>query len=543
LGIEPTQAEKRDSAIKTAISTAKRAKHVSHAINILLPYLKEYPTEPSLYVQLGHYYAEIGDKKSAILSWEKASLFDPQNHELHFNLGSLLHSVGNRQQAKEAYGRALLLNSNFPEAYMNLGLLFVDMNMLFKAIVCFQTTIKLLLHQHGENDKLLAKVYASLGDVYSNARIAMWEKACQVYEKSLVMVKNPDVMFQLARIYYGVDEVMRAKVWFDRAIRAGCRELEAYARLGDIMNEGTEKEKEKAIELYTVVLAIAVKDPEKAKGLVPSVTHIFLHLGVMLYEQVEYSRAASLLGEVVNRNDNPTLTATALTFLGDIEKTRGNADTAIDYYRASLRFKREVEVYETLSQLYFDIGEAEEGGKALLEAISIDPERGWNMTRMARLYLELGQEKKGIEMATKCVEGSKRGKEGSHFLLGRYHYENEEYEKARHHLRHSLHNLPDINEEEDVDEDEISMEEREKKEHIAEAFFLLGKMGLELDDQNAMISRRSFENALKYDYMHVCTGFFSHFFLSDVGIFRLVLICIWECYKKRWENLSKQRNI
>ena len=79
------------------------------------------PDSALAHYNLGVTLGELGKRRDAENSYEKALLLQPDLAEAHNNKGLLLEEFGDLQAAKLCFQKAVKFNGNFAEAYCNLG--------------------------------------------------------------------------------------------------------------------------------------------------------------------------------------------------------------------------------------------------------------------------------------------------------------------------------------------------------------------------------------------------------------------------------------
>ncbi len=105
--------------------------------------------------------------KNALLAFEKAAAFLPDDAKTHFNLGIALRHSGQLMRAVASYHRALTLNPDYAEAHSNLGNVLKDLGQLDDAIASYLRALAL------KPDDLIARgnllSCRNYADVYSAA--------------------------------------------------------------------------------------------------------------------------------------------------------------------------------------------------------------------------------------------------------------------------------------------------------------------------------------------------------------------------------------
>jgi len=108
------------------------------AIKLLI---KDFPNESLLFNIFGACYSEIGPIESAINSFEKAILINPNYAEAHYNIGIAFQRANQLENAIKSYEKAIILKHAYPIAHNNLGLIMLESGHLNSAVKSFEWAI------------------------------------------------------------------------------------------------------------------------------------------------------------------------------------------------------------------------------------------------------------------------------------------------------------------------------------------------------------------------------------------------------------------
>lgn len=140
----------------------------------------------------GNAFRAKGDLDRAMVDYDQAIAFDPNNAGAYVDRGLLLSEKGEHSEARKDFGEALRLNPNQWEAYYDRGADFRDERQLEEAIADFSRAIE-LNSTFPRSYVTRAGVYAMKGEV---------DCALSDYEKALKLNPNlADVYLAQARIH------------------------------------------------------------------------------------------------------------------------------------------------------------------------------------------------------------------------------------------------------------------------------------------------------------------------------------------------------
>lgn len=188
---------------------------------------------------MGLVYLEKKDFPAAIASFEQAinvsSLFDSV---IYNNLGVALKDSGNLSKAVDAFHKAIELDAKSFEARLNLAEILTAQDQNAQAEKLYLQNLAI----DPTDDKTrfnLIKLYFRLKDE---------PKAMDIAKKMMRDSVSEDLMVQLARIFYSVNDPQSARSCYQRALKINPKHKIAYEELGKLL--GNYEKFQAAIEVW-----------------------------------------------------------------------------------------------------------------------------------------------------------------------------------------------------------------------------------------------------------------------------------------------------
>ena len=372
------------------------------------------PRTSQYYYVLGQCFRYLGNSDSAlflsIASYEKAASLDPRNQKLQNSLLSIYMGLHEEYQAKgkhepfwleeAVYKKIIEIAPNNPYALNNLGYLYAEygVNTQIAEDLCQKA-----VNQSPDNPGFLD----SLGwAAFKNKNYKLAEDSLL---KSIAIKGNIyESRYHLATLYYSLNNYEKAAEQYEKAITYRPESAEALNNLAYLyteLNINNEKsltmaklanrlEPNNASYVDTLGWAYyrngdldnALTQLLKANTLVPAQSEILLHIGRVYLDKNEFENALTYIKEAFKANPN----------LNDPDET---------LYLA-IRLKS---YYESIANYHGLLGEKAEKAKVL--SILMD---------ISRLYQEVGQFKKSIEITQICSQLNSGEKTLNEPLLNTY---------------------------------------------------------------------------------------------------------------------------
>jgi tetratricopeptide (TPR) repeat protein len=158
-------------------------------------YTKAIDLDPDLeraYINRAQVYAQMGDHELAARDFDRAQVFNKNDHELYYLSGKEWHLQGNNQIALAKINQAIMRKGNFLEAYQLRASLYMELEQYDNALDDYLKCIRL------EDDE---KGYYNLAQVYE--KLEMYKEAEESYNKSIAKNKRiPDTYYSLSKLQY-----------------------------------------------------------------------------------------------------------------------------------------------------------------------------------------------------------------------------------------------------------------------------------------------------------------------------------------------------
>ena len=172
---QPSSARPETLALIQQAVQLKQAGQLEAALNYYQMAIKQDPSLPEVWFNLGNLLQRLGQEREAESAYEQAVTLKDDLYQAHLNWGNLLRDRGEVEAAVDHYRRTIAIKPDLSLAYKNLGELLINQKRLQEAAEVFTVWGKL------EPDNLgplngLGIVYQALG---------AHDKALQIFEQAL----------------------------------------------------------------------------------------------------------------------------------------------------------------------------------------------------------------------------------------------------------------------------------------------------------------------------------------------------------------------
>lgn len=272
----------------------------------------------------------------------------------------------------------------------NLGNIYLLSGKWKQALDVFQLNLEIV--ENSGDSLVLAETYENLGDIYQ--LIMQRNKAIQYYTSALEIRKTMKdeagmaICFQLlGNVYLGKSEHETAKRHFREGLVLNLklqnepRVADSYDLIGQVFQDSGVPDS--AVIYYQ-------KSTENYDLLGDEIGYLrsLLHQASVYQKEKKFDEALALYDTALERKtdkDTRNLRAQIYDRMGDIYNSRDDLITSYDYYKQSTELYDEVQNYESLSLILFNMGlihlknnEYGEGYNLLKRAIEMDKEHGFN---------------------------------------------------------------------------------------------------------------------------------------------------------------------
>lgn len=324
--------------------------------------------------------------------------------------------------------------------YNNLGVVFQMLGKLDSAIVYFSKATSQLHEAVGNRDRI--KISNNLGNIYLLS--GKWKQALDVFQANLEQVKDSSDSLNLAEAYENLGDIYqlilqrnKAIQYYDNAlaIRKAMNDEAGMAicfhLLGNVYLGKNEHEPAKRHFKEGLALNLKLKNEPgiadsydligqvfQDSGVADSALYYYqksmsnyelldddigyfrslLHQASVYQKKKNFNEAIALYDKALERTNNKDvrkLRAQVYDRLGDIYNSQNNLITAYDYYEQSIALYEELQNYESLSLVLFNMGlihlknnEYGEGYQILKRAIEMDKEHGFNNLNNEQDFLQ-----------------------------------------------------------------------------------------------------------------------------------------------------------
>ncbi|HEX9970754.1 MAG TPA: tetratricopeptide repeat protein [bacterium] len=272
----------------------------------------------------------------------------------------------------------------------NLGNIYLLSGQWKQALDVFQSNLE---EVKNSGDSLsLAETYENLGDIYQ--LILQRNKAIQYYNSALEIRKsiNDDAgmatcFHLLGNVYLGKNEYDTAKRHFKEGLALNLK-LQNEPRVADSYDLIGQAFQDSGVADSALIYYQKSMSNYELLGDDIGYLRSLLHQASVHQKEKNFDAALALYEKALERTadqDSKSMRAQIYDRLGDIYNSRDDLITAYDYYKQSTDLYEELQNYESLSLILFNMGlihlknnEYGEGYQILKRAIEIDKEHGFN---------------------------------------------------------------------------------------------------------------------------------------------------------------------
>ena len=407
----------------------------------------------------------IDNKKysSAIASYEKALLLEPNDKILFYNLGWTYNESGDLKKAKDYYQKAISADAAYANAYNGLGSVYLDSNERDKAIEQYQLALKyephhsyalrnlgLVYRQSGDFDKAInyykeaaaadekytGKAHYSIGEIYLD-ELGNYDKAIDEFLLSLNY--NPDdkfTLYNLGRAYRKKEELDKAIEFYNESIEVDPKYADAYNGLGTVYSAKRDFNKakefyEKSIDLeadnkyalYNLAdsyknlgeLDKAIDFYQKAIETDGNYADAYQALGTVYEQKKDFNKAIEFYQKALEFDPNHEF---ALYGLGNYYAQTGELEKSIDYYNKAIAANSKyADAYVGLGATFDEMKDTGNATLAYENALSIDPYNKYALNNLGILYQRNGETYKAVAYYQQAIEADHNYAD-PHYALG-----------------------------------------------------------------------------------------------------------------------------
>ena len=222
------------------------------------------------------------DYNSAIKLYNEALEFG-EYANVYYNIGTCYLNLRDYNSAIQSFEKAILLNPNFGMAYHNRGVAYMDgLDKQERAIKDFDKAI-----EFNPND---AGAYYNRGNAYK--RLGYYERAIKDYTKSIDLNPNdPDVYCNRGVAYSQNGQIKQSMQDFSKALALNPNDAEVYSNRGvDYLRLGQYEQ--------------AIHDFDKAIAINPNYATVYSDRGTAYLKLQRYDRAIQDYDKAINLNPN-----------------------------------------------------------------------------------------------------------------------------------------------------------------------------------------------------------------------------------------------
>jgi tetratricopeptide (TPR) repeat protein len=235
---------RRKEILVPVIQDALERKDFKEAEPLLKRYVALYPSDKNAVAQLGQLMGNIGDPKSQIAYYEKASRLSPHDPILLYNLAVAYDKAGNAKEALSAYNDFLKIKPDDSEALARAAALALKTGQNAEAYRYYTALLK----------KKDSRMYAK-GQVSAAVGLRDTDKIISAAEAYLKKGKDYEVAMQLGYAYEAKADPLQGR---ERA-RVLNKALDAYGMAAHL-NPSSEKASRKYVDLKIEILRL-MKNP------------------------------------------------------------------------------------------------------------------------------------------------------------------------------------------------------------------------------------------------------------------------------------------
>lgn len=315
---------------------------------------------------------------------------------IHNNSGVALQLSGKLDSAIVYFSRAKAeLNDTVPHRERirilnNLANSYLLGGQWKQALDVFQANLEEVKASH--DSTILAETYENLGDIYQ--LIMQRNKAVEYYDAALELRKRMNdepgmaICLQLiGNVYLGKNEHEKAKQYFKESLAINLklqnepRIADSYDLIGQVFQDSGPADS--ALMYYQKSM-----DNYELLGDAIGYLRSLLHQASVHQKEKNFDEALAIYQKALDRTsrqNSRSMRAQIYDRLGDIYNSRDDLVAAYDYYKQSIDLYEELQNYESLSLILFNMGlihlknnEYGEGYQILKRAIEMDKEHGFN---------------------------------------------------------------------------------------------------------------------------------------------------------------------
>ncbi len=357
---------------------------------------------------LGDYYLKIGQEESAIVKWNEAISINEKFAPAYLSLAELYRSKREYNKAIEKYEQLIDTKPKNPgDIYYEIGNTYIEMRDFGKAE-------ESLLQARRYSPKN-GMIYYKLGQIY--AKQGLRDKAVELYRQGRKYdPDNSKVAYELANIFIDTNDIRYALLSFERGLSADKVDQtytkEFLKRVDKGIADAAKYLSELANSRYSnnfyllfflgklyVKLnneKLAIEYFERAKSILPTNPDVYYQLGILYEKQIpEKSQAQTEISE-----EKPTTQPTAMS------------ESAKEQYRKAVDLGAEsAELLFKVAKGYLDEGQEAKFVEVAQKALSIDPNRvdvhlelAKIFQKRAQIYKNSGQKEESEKALTEAIK-------------------------------------------------------------------------------------------------------------------------------------------
>ncbi|MGQ9608298.1 MAG: tetratricopeptide repeat protein [bacterium] len=400
---------------------------IQKATNYYVNKIRSDPENLDLHRELIKSYKEKGLIVIPISIYEDSAKKHPENPIVNYVLGYAYLFEGSSsalQKAEKCFRSAIMTKPKFADAIAGLGDYYFKIGQEESAIAKWNEAINV-------NEKFIP-AYLSLADLYRSKR--QYLKAIEIYEQLIDSKPKSlgDIYYEIGNTYIEMHDLKNAESALLQAKRYSPKNGMIYYKLGQIYaKQGL---RDKAVELYRQGRKY---DPDNSK-VAYELANIFIDTNDTRYALLSIERglsadkvdqaytkeflkmvdkgipqAVEYLSNLANSKYSNNFYL--LFFLGKIYAKLNNEKLAIDYFeRAKSILPTNPDVYYQLGILYekqtpkekqnlMEVSESKSAKEQYRKAVDLGAESAELLFKVAKGYLDEGQEAKFIEVASKAL--------------------------------------------------------------------------------------------------------------------------------------------
>jgi tetratricopeptide (TPR) repeat protein len=306
------------------------------------------PAKSQEYFQLGNQYAEKQAIFQAIVAYETAITFHPQNPLAYQKLGEILINLEQWQTASHVLEIAIWLNPDFPWNY------------------------------------------PKLGDAYSH--LEQWSEAKQAYQQTIKLIPDfPWAYHKLAKIQTQLGEISQAIVNHYQVIKLKSDVWESWENLIQLLMKTGEYEE-------------AIARCQELQKINPQAGWSWGLLGDIYCQQKVYAQAIEAYQTGIKVKPDYVW---GYLKLADLLSNQGDLSEAVNYYQKALEYQpNNTEIYKKIIQYYQKLGNTEQAIIACQKLLEREPNVWQNYHQLAEIFLSQKRVNEAINIYNKAIESN-----------------------------------------------------------------------------------------------------------------------------------------